>query len=252
MPAGRMIDIEAGNDVIRGWLAQPDVPDGRAGIVLVPDVHGLSAHYQDVAARYAAVGYVTLAVDLYSREGAPVLGDLAAVTAWIRALPDGRVLDDLVAARSHLVTYAGVAADAVAVIGHCMGGTYALLAAGRDDRWGACVAWYGMLRYHHYDERNPASPLDRAGDLGCPLLGLYGEEDALIPRADVAAWRSALATADRPVEVQTYPGAGHAFFNDTRPDAYRPVAAADAWMRTLAFLARWLPHAPAPPTTVER
>ena len=65
----------------------------HAGLVLVPDVHGLSDHYRDVAMRYAAAGFLTLAVDLYGREGAPRLADLAAVRAWIRALPDDRVLE---------------------------------------------------------------------------------------------------------------------------------------------------------------
>jgi carboxymethylenebutenolidase len=97
-----------------------------------------------------------------------------------------------------------------------------------------------MLRYAHHDERSPASPLDRAAHLGCPLLGLYGEEDALIPLEDVEAFRRAAAASGRSVEIRTYPGAGHAFFNDRRPDAYRPAAAADAWSHAVAFLARHL------------
>jgi carboxymethylenebutenolidase len=72
--------------------------------------------------------------------------------------------------------------------------------------------------------------------LTCPWLGLFGEDDALIPRADVDELRAILAAAGKDVEIVTYPGAGHAFFNDTRPDAYRPAVAAAAWPRAVAFL----------------
>ena len=70
----------------------------------------------------------------------------------------------------------------------------------------------------------------------CPYLGLFGAEDAIIPLADVAELRSILERVRKPHEIHVYPGAGHAFFNDTRPDAYRPEAAADAWPRALDFL----------------
>lgn len=240
MPSGAAIDFATTDGRLPGWLATPDGAGPCPGLVLIPDVHGLSDHYRDVAMRWAGAGFLTLAVDLYGREGAPRLGDLAAVAAWIRALPDARVLDDVVAARRHLAAHERGRPDAIGVTGHCMGGQYALLAACRDAGWAACVAWYGMLRYAHYDDRNPASPLDRAPHLGCPLLGLYGEDDALIPVADVEAFRGAAAASGRPVEIRTYPGAGHAFFNDGRPDAYRPAAAADAWERAVAFLRRHL------------
>jgi len=240
MPTGLQIEFATTDTRLGGWLARPDGPGPHAGIVLVPDVHGLSDHYRDVATRYAAAGHLTLAVDLYGREGMPRLADLAAVRDWILALPDDRVLDDLVAARTYLATEAGARADAIGITGHCMGGQYAILAACRNSGWAACVAWYGMLRYAHYDDCNPASPLDRAEELGCPLLGLYGEADALIPLRDIEAFRRAAEAARQPVEIVTYPGAGHAFFNDGRPDAYRPEAAADAWTRAVSFFARHL------------
>ena len=104
----------------------------------------------------------------------------------------------------------------------------------------ACVSWYGMLRYDERDAVKPASPLDLAPELGCPYLGFFGEEDALIPNEDVATLRAILEREGKRFEIVTYPGAGHAFFNDGRPDAYRPAAAADSWQRALAFLRRHL------------
>src|SRR5215471_21406947 len=87
---------------IHGYLAVPQGGGPFPALVLVPDVRGLTDHYRDIARRFAAAGFVTLAVDLYSREGAPDLPDMAAVFAWMRALPDPRVLADLGAAVEHV------------------------------------------------------------------------------------------------------------------------------------------------------
>jgi carboxymethylenebutenolidase len=121
-----------------------------------------------------------------------------------------------------------------------MGGQYALLAACTVPGLSACVSWYGMLRYAEKDAVKPASPLDLAQDLACPYLGLFGEEDGIIPLADVEELRGILAREGKRFDIVTYPGAGHGFFNDTRPDMYRASAADDAWERALLFLRRYL------------
>lgn len=234
------VEWERGGDRLLGYAAWPAAPAPLPGLVLIPDVRGLAEHYRDVARRFAAEGFFTLAVDLYSREGAPDLPDMDAVFKWIRALPDTRILSDLGAA----VGYAGrrpeVDAHAVGITGFCLGGQYALMAACTVPGLAACVSWYGMLRYAERDAIKPASPLDLAPELACPYLGLFGEDDALIPRADVAELGAILERAEKRFEIVSYPGAGHAFFNDTRADAYRPGAAADAWPRAVAFLRRHL------------
>ena len=74
-----------------------------------------------------------------------------------------------------------------------------------------------------------------APQLACPYLGLFGEDDGLIPRADIKELESALRRAGKTFQTKVYPGAGHAFFNDERPDAYRPEAAKDAWVRAITF-----------------
>lgn len=229
-----------GGDTLKAYAAWESGSARLPGLVVIPDVRGLSEHYRDVARRFAGEGFFALAVDLYSREGVPDLPDMPAVFRWIRALPDTRVLSDLAAAVAYLARRPEVDPAAIGITGFCMGGQYALMAACTIPGLAACVSWYGMLRYAETDAVKPASPLDLAPDLACPYLGLFGEEDAIIPLADVAALRTILEQAGKRFEIVTYPGAGHAFFNDTRPDAYRPAAAADAWPRTLAFLRRHL------------
>jgi len=193
-------------------------------------------HIQGAPRRFAHEGFFALAVDLYSREGAPDLPDMDAISAWIQSLPDPRILGDLAAAVQYLASRSEVGRDRIGITGYCMGGQYALMAACSVPGLSACVSWYGMLRYAETDDIKPASPLDLAPRLSCPYLGLFGDEDALIPTADVEELRRLLATTGQASEIVRYPGAGHAFFNDARPEAYAAEAATLAWDRTLAFL----------------
>ena len=199
-------------------------------------MRGLTEHYRDIARRFAAEGFTALAVDLYSREGAPNLPDMPSVFAWIAALPDPRILADLGAAVQFLAGRPEADARRIGITGYCMCGQYAPMAACSVPGLAACVSWYGMLRYAERNERKPASPLELAPRLACPYLGLFGAEDALIPNPDVDELRAILTREHKTFTIKSYAGAGHAFFNDTRADAYRPEAAADAWPRALGFL----------------
>ncbi len=234
------VSYQRDGDTLRAHAAWPADTATIPGLVLIPDVRGLSRHYRDIAHRCAAEGFFTLAVDLYSREGTPDLPDMAAVFRCIAALPDPRVLADLGAAVAYLARRPETAGRPVGITGFCLGGQYSLMAACTVPGLAACVSWYGMLRYTERNERKPASPLDLAPRLACPYLGLFGAEDELIPPADVEELRRILTTGGKSFELRSYAGAGHAFFNDTRPDVYRPDAAADAWPRAVAFLRRHL------------
>jgi carboxymethylenebutenolidase len=229
------LDFPGDGARVKGYGAWPEHGAPLPGLVLIPDVRGLTDHYRDVARRFAAEGFFTLVVDLYSREGAPDLPDMPSVFAWIESLPDPRVLGDIGAAVRYLATRSEVPPGRIGITGFCMGGQYALMAACTVPGLAACVSWYGMLRYKEKNERKPVSPLELAPGLRCPYLGLFGADDALIPNPDVEELRAILARERKQFEIVSYPGAGHAFFNDTRPDAYRPDAAADGWRRALAF-----------------
>jgi carboxymethylenebutenolidase len=224
-----------------GFLAAPDagpVP----GVLMVPDVWGLSDHYRGLARRLAGEGFAALAIDPYRKTGKPALSDVASALAWIRELSDPLLLETMQEALDRLAAHEAVAGRKVGITGFCMGGQYALLAACGCRGLSACVPFYGMLRYAEGLDRSlkPRSPLEALADLGCPVLGLYGAEDALIPVADVRELEERLAKSRKGGEVRLYAGAGHAFMNDTRPEMYRPAAAADAWPRAVAFLRREL------------
>ncbi len=230
------VEFPSGGDRIGGALYAPESSGPHPGVVIVPDVWGLYDHYHDVARRVAANGFVALALDLYSREGAPDLPDMDAVFRFMKELPDRRVLQDIQAAIDALAAREEVGERPVGITGFCMGGKYVILAACTCRGLSAAVPWYGLLRVPGIDEQNPEHPLDALPRLSCPLLGLFGREDPIVPLRDVEELERRTASSPHPVEVVVYPGAGHAFANDTRPDAYREEAARDAWSRALPFL----------------
>ena len=235
------IEFNSDGDAVHGYLATPVLKGTAApSLILIPDVRGLYDHFREVARRFAAEGFATLALDLYSREGSPDLPDFKAVVRWMEQLPDARVIADIAAAAAYLRDRPTVESSTIGITGFCMGGQYALMAGCQVDGLAACVSWYGMLRYAKSTQLKPHSPLELAATLGCPYLGLFGAEDAIIPLADVEELRAIFEREGKTFEINAYDGAGHAFFNDTRPEMYRPDAAKDAWRRAIAFLRRHL------------
>lgn len=226
-----------------GHFVHPVDADGGAhpGVVLIHDVWGLYDHYRDLAGRLADAGFAALAVNLYRREAEVKISDPG---RWIRALDDRQVLADVQTAIDFLAGHEAVGGKRIGIVGFCMGGTYTILAAAACRGLAAAVPFYGMLSDAHGllapqpgEPSKPNTPLGVAHALRCPTLAFFGDEDAFIPLADVRAFEGKLSGEHRVVVV---PGAGHAFFNDTRADLYRPEAARDAWEQTLAWLRRHL------------
>jgi carboxymethylenebutenolidase len=219
------------DDRIEAYAAWLRHEERLPAVIVIHDVRGLSEHYRDIARRLANEGFFALALDLYSREGAPDLPDLDAVFAWLQQLSDGRVLADIDGAVRFLSIRPDVRLRSIGIAGFCMGGRYALMAACTVPSVAACVSFYGMLRLPDKAE----NPLTLAQDLSCPYLGLFGEQDDLIPRADIKELEGILRRNDKTFQTKIYHGAGHAFFNDQRPDAYRPEVAKDAWAKAVNF-----------------
>ncbi len=221
-----------------GFLAHPS--DGpHPGVVMIPDVFGLADHTRDIATRLAGEGFAVLAVDPYRLcGGVGAFDGPAAALRFIEGLSDPLILDTLQQGIDFLAAHKAARGQRIGVTGFCMGGQYALLGASACTGLSACAPFYGMLRYPEGLDpvRKPRSPLDALPDLRCPVLGFYGAEDEIIPVSDVQALRRGLARTPHKGEVRLYPGAGHAFMNDTRPQLYRKAAALDAFALLHTFL----------------
>jgi carboxymethylenebutenolidase len=235
-----MVDVPVRGGAFRAFRALPRGAGPQPGVIVVHDFRGLADHTQDVASRLARAGYVALAVDLFSRsEVSPDPADLEALFQRMMQLPDDAAVDDLVAAERYLHGLPQVAARGVGAIGFCMGGLYAYLLGCQDEMVRAVVDFYGAIVYETTTPAKPISPIERASNLKCPLLGIFGEQDEMIPMEQVRQLEERLRREEKDFEIQTYPGCGHAFFNDTR-ESYREEAARDAWEKTLTFFARHL------------
>jgi len=229
-------------DVPWGFLAHPDTAT-HPGVVIVHDVWGLSELYREFSRRLAQAGFAALALDLYRREVR-----ISNPGEWMRELSDPAILEDVQAAIDFLRNDPAVGGRRVGVTGFCIGGSYALLAACACRGLSACVSFYGILSYQHgilasphLDRaKKPRDPLHAVRDLRCPLLGIFGDSDEFIPSEDVKLLEGSLAEGPMACEVRVYPGCGHAFLNETRPQAFRKEAAADAWQRMLDWFGRYL------------
>jgi carboxymethylenebutenolidase len=208
----------------------------KGGVVVVQEAFGVNAHMEDVTRRFAAAGWDAVAPAFFHRQGSPVLDydDLATVMPLLGQMTPAGLAMDLTAAIDHLAA-AGHAAENVAVVGFCMGGTVTFYAATLRPL-GAAVTFYGggvgQGRF------GLPSLVDLAPQLRTPWLGHFGDRDRGIPVAEVEALRAATGPLGVPSAIHRYADADHGFGCDARPAVFHPAAAGLAWERTLGWLDR--------------
>lgn len=209
----------------------------RGALIVVQEGFGVNEHIVDVCHRFAAQGYHAIAPHLFHREGISALPyELDLAVAHMGALTAAGIRHDLGAARNYLATR-GFSLSATGIVGFCMGGSIAFVAA-TETPYGAAVTFYGSgvtIGRFGFDSMSQLAP-----DLQSPWLGLYGDLDPGIPVAEVEKLRTAVAGAVVPTAVVRYAEAGHGFHCDARPANYHEASATDAWSKTLDWFARYL------------
>ncbi len=217
---------------MRAALAVPSGSSKRPAVIVIHEIYGLNADIRRIAGRFADLGYVALAVDLYDTEGPKALCVLRTLLAMRQG--HGRAFDDLEAARRWLATRPEVDPERTGVVGFCMGGGFALLYATRAPLKVA-GAFYG-------DVPKTADGLRGA----CPVLGGFGGRDRIFaPQGERLP--KLLSELDIPHDVRVYPDAGHSYMSHhdgvmATIGAWGPLAAgfdaaaeADSWRRIEAF-----------------
>ncbi len=261
------VKVGTGARAFTAYRVRPAAADGpQPAVLVIQEAWGVDAHIQDMAERLATAGYLTLAPDLYSvGDRRPELAPerVAAVKEFLETVPpavwsdpaareqalselpvdEGERISGTMAVlfggldpRQHLPAlddaFGALRDDAacdghIGAVGWCMGGGLSARLACREPRLDAAVVFYGS-----------APPADEIPAIACPVLGFYGADDTRIS-ATVPDLAQTMARAGVAFEHHIYPGAPHAFFNDTRR-SYRAGAARDAWARCLTFFAAHL------------
>jgi carboxymethylenebutenolidase len=230
-----------GGDEIEAYLARPLGSEPRGSVVVIHHMPGYDAVTKEMVRTFAVHGFAALCPNLYFREAPDASPDDAA--AAVRAaggVPDERLVGDVSGAAEHLRALPA-SNGKVGVIGHCSGGRHAFLAA-CSLPLDAAVDCYGAFIINDPPAGMPAAMkpiLGLAPDLSCPLLGLFGADDAYPSPEETAELGAELDRLGKEHEFHAYEGAGHAFFAVDRP-SYRPEAAVDGWRRIVEFFGRHL------------
>ncbi|MDQ1436530.1 MAG: carboxymethylenebutenolidase [Acidimicrobiaceae bacterium] len=222
---GEIVEFPSNGTTGQGYLATPEGGEGP-GVVVIQEWWGLVDHIKGVCNRFAAEGFVALAPDLYHGESTTEPDEAG---KKMMALNIEKAAKDMSGAVDYLRDRSTSAGGGVGVIGFCMGGGLALvLACQRPDAVKAVAPFYGVIPW-------PEAQPDYS-NLAAAVQGHYAEKDDFANPESVRALEAQLKEAGTDVEMFIYPGADHAFFNDTRPEVYDAAAAQQSWDRVLAFL----------------
>jgi carboxymethylenebutenolidase len=239
------IFIPRGDELLPAFIARPDGPGRHPAVLVVSEVFGVHAYIQDICRRLAKLGYVAIAPAFFFRDpdGAklPELTDFKAIIKIVSTAKNAQVMGDVGATLHWLEAQPFVDANRLAVTGFCWGGAVAWMACAQFPELKAGAAWYGHLTQPAagapFSDDDRKWPIDIAGQLKAPVLGLYGGKDPGNPLSDVEAMRARLKAVDKTgSDIIVYPEAQHGFHADYR-SSYDPAAAKDGWSRMLAFFA---------------
>ncbi len=228
------IQIPVADGHIPGYFARPQGPGPFPTVLVNEEIFGVHEYIKDVCRRLAKAGYLAVAPEIYAR-----IADLSKLTDIQKILreviakaPDSLALSDMDAALVWAEANHGDPAR-LAVTGFCRGGRNTWLYAAHNPRLKAAVAWYGPVS-GPVSPIQPQTPTDLAGELHCPLLGLYGGQDTSIPFAAVQDAVARGQAAGRIVELFVFPAAPHGFHADYRP-SYRRAEAEQGWQQMLTW-----------------
>ncbi|HWW72030.1 MAG TPA: dienelactone hydrolase family protein [Duganella sp.] len=228
------ITIKVDGQTVPVYRAQPEGKTHLPVVLVISEIFGVHEYIADVARRFAKLGYLALAPDLFVRQGDPQKAASIAELQRdiISKTPDAQVMADLDA----VVAWAkanGGNPDKIGITGFCWGGRVTWMYAAHNPSIKAGVAWYGRL-VGTSNAMTPRNPIDIAATLNVPVLGLYGAKDTGITEDSIKAMQAMLAKGPNKSTFVIYPNSGHAFHADYRP-SYVEADAKDGWGRMLAW-----------------
>ena len=221
---------------INGFLGRPGGADKRPAVIHLHERYGIVQHTTDLAQKLVDVGYVTVVPDLFSR----FTGDRQALARGDSRveLCDAEVLQDADAIVTYLRTLPEVDDSRIAMIGVCQTGRQPLLLSAYREYLSGIVVMYGAIYNADWESHQlrPEPVAQLLEKLSCPVQGIFGELDNLVPLDNVLRMGNVLATARKSSDIHVYAEAPHGFLNDTMPGRYRAAQTQAAWSQILFFL----------------
>ena len=233
-----LVLTSADGNSLAAFAATPDEPTAT-GVVILPDVRGLYRFYEELALRFAERGIAAVAFDYFGRTaGAAKRDDDFEYMPHVEQLTDSAVQTDTAAAVGKL---AELGCSSIFTVGFCLGGRASWIAAASGHGLSGAIGFYGSPTRQRVGPSvipgtpPDGSPVQRAGEIACPILALQAGDDQGISAEDNAAFEAALTTAGVEHQIVTYDVAPHSFF-DRKQEQFAD-ASDDAWRRTMAFIA---------------
>src|SRR5207302_973296 len=224
------VKIPTSDGSIPAYRAMPSKGRAFSVVVVVQEIFGVHEHIKDVCRRFAKLGYLAVAPELYARQGDVSKMEIQDIMSKVVSkVPDDQVMSDLDATVAWAKKSGKGNTAKLGITGFCWGGRIVWLYTAHNKDVKAAVAWYGRL-VGDKDELHPKYPVDVVLELNAPVLGLYGGADQGIPLSTIETMRAALKEAKKPSEIVVYPDTPHAFFADYR-DSYRKEQAEDGWKK---------------------
>lgn len=220
------VKIPVKDGEIPAYRAMPEKGKSFPVVLVVQEIFGVHEHIKDVCRRFAKLGHMAIAPEMYARQGDVSKIPMADVMKVVATVPDAQVMSDLDAAVAYAKSTGKGDVNKIGITGFCWGGRIVWLYCAHNPKVKAGVAWYGRL-VGESKELQPKNPIDVVGDLKVPVLGLYAGKDRGIPLDSVETMRKKLPKSS---EIIVYPEAQHGFHADYRP-SYSKVDAEDGWKR---------------------
>lgn len=232
--ASRWDTIDTGDGQMRCYVSIPGEPGPHPAVIVIQHAGGVDEFIRRMSDRLGEARFVAVAPDLYHREDPGSSDDPMTRMGRLR---DANIVGDVKAAVEHASGLPEVESGRIGITGFCMGGRVAYLMAASNAAFRAAVVFYGGNIMAPWGQ-GPA-PFGISAQIGCPILGLFGEDDPNPNPADVAKIDAELTRLGKAHEFHSYAGAGHAFMNEDRP-SYREAVANDAWPRCIEWFSRYL------------
>ncbi|MFZ6842839.1 dienelactone hydrolase family protein [Undibacterium sp. RuTC16W] len=229
-----VVVLEINGQKVPVYRAQPEGKTNLPVVLVISEIFGVHEHIADVARRFAKLGYLALAPELFVRQGDaskyPNIGEL--IKEVVSKVPDAQVMSDLDAVVAWAKTNGGNTSK-LAITGFCWGGRITWMYAAHNPGVKAGVAWYGRL-VGEPTPLAPSNPVDIAAGLKVPVLGLYGAKDTGINAESIFKMEVELKKGNSKSTFKVYENSGHAFHADYRP-SYVEADAKDGWTRCVAW-----------------